>query len=247
MILEIARVTARQLLGRRRTVLLALLSAVPVLVAALVRAGGGAGGPRVDADLVASLFVALIVTLLLPLVALLFSSAAFGAEIEDGTVVYLLAKPVPRSAIVGAKLAVASLATIALAGGATLLAGVVALAGADGAAGLIVGYTVGVSAGGVAYCAVFVALSLVTSRALVFGLLYSLVWEGALAAFFGGIRFLSIRQYALGIADAAGVGGRITADTLDAVPAIALALLALLAAVLVAIRRLRSFEIPQAD
>lgn len=247
MILEIARVTARQLLGRRRTVLLALLATVPVLVAGLVRAGGGAGGARVDSELVSSLIVGLVVTFLLPLVALLFSTAAFGAEIEDGTVVYLLAKPVPRPTIVIAKLVVASLATVALVGSATLLTGVVALAGSGEAAELTVGYTAGVSAGAVTYTAVFVALSLVTSRALVVGLLYSLVWEGALASFFSGIRFLSVRQYTLGIADAAGVGGRITADTLEATPAILLAVVVVLAAFLVAIRRLRSFEIPQAD
>ena len=39
MILEIARVTARQLLGRRRTVLLALLAAIPILLVAVFRAG----------------------------------------------------------------------------------------------------------------------------------------------------------------------------------------------------------------
>ena len=46
----------------------------------------------------------LVVTTLLPLTALVFGTAALGAEIEDGTAVYLLAKPVPRSRIILGKL-----------------------------------------------------------------------------------------------------------------------------------------------
>ncbi len=91
-----------------------------------------------------------------------------------------------------------------------------------------VGYTVAVAAGSVIYVAAFVALSLVTSRALVAGLLYILVWEGALASSFPGIRFLSIRQYALAIADAAGVGGRITGDTLEPATAVLLSAIVVL-------------------
>ena len=36
----------------------------------------------------------LVVTTLLPLAALVYGTAALGAEIEDGTAVYLLSKPV---------------------------------------------------------------------------------------------------------------------------------------------------------
>ena len=46
----------------------------------------------------------LTVTTVLPLVALVYGTAALGAEIEDGTAVYLLAKPIPRSRIIFAKL-----------------------------------------------------------------------------------------------------------------------------------------------
>ena len=76
--------------------------------------------------------------------------------------------------------------------------------------------------------------------------MYVLVWEGALASSFPGIRFLSIRQYTLGIADAAGVGGRITSDTLA--PATRCSWRSwVVVALVIAVRRLSVFEIPQAD
>jgi len=248
MIAEIVRVTARQLLGRRRTLLMGLLALVPVLLALIFRVGGSETG-TIDGDrhFLVALFDALIITLLLPLVALLMGTAAFGAEIEDGTVIYLLAKPVGRLRLVLAKLAVAAGATFVIVGSSTLVAGLIVLAGVPDGPGLIVGYLVGIAVGSVLYGAVFVALSLVTGRALIAGLMYVLIWEGLLASFFAGIRVLSIRQYVLGISDAAGVGGRITTDTLPAGSAFAIGAVVLVLAVAIGLRRLRSFEVPQAD
>ena len=248
MILEVVRVTAHQLLGRRRTLLMGLLALVPVLLALIYRVGGSETGSIVgDRNYLVGLFDALIVTLLLPLVALLLGTAAFGAEIEDGTIIYLLAKPVGRLRLVLAKLVVAAGVAFAIVGSSTLVAGLIVLAGVPDGPGVVVGYLVGIAAGTVLYGAVFVALSLVTGRALIAGLIYILIWEGVLANFFAGIRVLSIRQYVLGISDAAGVGGRITADTLPVGSAVTIGLVVLVAALAIGLRRLRSFEVPQGD
>ena len=248
MMLEVVRVTARQLLGRRRTLLMALLALVPVLLAIIYRVGGSeTGSIGGDREFLAALFDALIITLLLPLVALLMGTSAFGAEIEDGTVIYLLAKPVGRLHLVLAKLAVAAGASFVLVGSSTLVAGLIVLGGVPDGPGLVAGYLIGIAAGSVLYGAVFVALSLVTGRALIAGLIYVLIWEGLLASFFAGIQVLSIRQYVLGIADAAGVGGRITNDTLPAGSALAIGSVVLVVAVATGFRRLRSFEVPQGD
>jgi len=248
MIVEMLRVTARQLLGRRRTLIMLLLALIPIALAVLFRlsdaAGGSFGGDR---PFYRAVFDTFIVTLLLPLIALLFGTAAFGAEVEDGTIVYLLAKPISRWKSVLAKLIVAGAATIVLAGAATLVTALIALAGVEGTSGIVTGYLVGIAAGGAIYTCVFVALSLITGRALIAGLVFVVLWEGVLANFLPGIRFLSIRQYALGIADAAGVGGRVTADTLEPGQAIVLGAIVAVAATLIAIRRLGRFEIPQED
>jgi ABC-2 type transport system permease protein len=243
---EIARATARQLLGRRRTALLALVAALPILLAAFFRLAGQSD-PQTVKGFTDAVFVGLVLTLLLPLVALILGTAAFGSEIEDGTVIYLLAKPIRRRTIVLTKWLVAAIVAAMLTAGATLLAGILGLAGTSAAVEISIGYTVAVAAGSVIYVAAFVALSLLTSRALIAGLVYVLVWEGLLAGFFSGIRFLSIRQYTLGIADAAGVGGRITSDVLDPATAVLLAVVVVVVALYVATRRLGAFEIPQAD
>ncbi|HEX8939069.1 MAG TPA: ABC transporter permease [Candidatus Limnocylindrales bacterium] len=248
MIREVAGVTIRQLLGRRRSLVMALLALVPVLVALIYRVGGSESGSIAgDREFLVGLFDALIVTLLLPLVALLFGTAAFGAEIEDGTVIYLLAKPVARLRLVLVKLLVSAGAAFVLVGGSALVAGLIVLAGVPDGPGVLVGYLVGLAAGALLYAAVFIAVSLYTGRALIAGLIYVLVWEGLLANLLAGIRFLSIRQYVLGVADAAGVGGTVSKSGLAPEVSIGLALVVLAVAVALGLRRLQRFEVPQAD
>jgi ABC-2 type transport system permease protein len=136
---------------------------------------------------------------LMPLVALLFGTAAIGAELEEGTAIYLLAKPIPRWTTLLTKLAVAALCSILLTCLPILASGIVAGGWDDGMA---LAYTLGAAVGSVVYCAIFVALSLVTGRALIFGLAYVLIWEGVLAGLFPGTQTFSVHQHALAIADA---------------------------------------------
>src|SRR5258707_6972976 len=114
----IVGVTLRALLGRRRTILMLLLAGVPVLMGLLVRANGG-GVSDVGATL-----DGLVVRVVLPLVALVFGTAALGSELEDGTAVHLLTKPIRRSTIVLAKIAVAGTLTAAMLVPSTVLAGI---------------------------------------------------------------------------------------------------------------------------
>lgn len=196
---EIFRVTLRQLMGRRRTIWLLLLAALPVLLALLFRAAGQTEiGPftRIVFDTIA-------ITILMPLVAILFGSGAFGAEIDDGTIVYLLAKPVPRWMVVLAKAVAVMTVSIALSGTSMALAGAIDLAplGADGVRAAEA-QVLAIVVGSVCYASLFLAVSLFTRRALVIGVGYMLVWEGALSFMLPGIANLSIRQYALGAANA---------------------------------------------
>jgi ABC-2 type transport system permease protein len=66
---------------------------------------------------------------------------------------------------------------------------------------MAVAFTVGVLVGGLAYCAVFVALAVYSRNAVTIGLLYALVWETLLAGFAPGAKSLSIKQWALSVTD----------------------------------------------
>ena len=189
------RVTLRGLLSRRRTVLLVLLVGLPVLIAILIRLSGG----RPDADRVLD---ALVVRTVMPLVALILGTAAMGSELEDGTAVYLMIKPISRWRIALAKMLVAAGTTAALVVPAVVLTGLL-LGGAENAT-TIVAYALASLVGGSAYAAAFMTLSIFTSRALLLGLTYTLLWEGVLAGLLGGTRFLSIRQATLGVTSALG-------------------------------------------
>jgi ABC-2 type transport system permease protein len=63
------------------------------------------------------------------------------------------------------------------------------------------GLFVGAVAGAVIYNAIFVMVSVATTRAIAVGLLYVLIWEAVLANFVSGARLLSVSHYALGIAN----------------------------------------------
>lgn len=186
-------VTLRGLLGRRRMLLMLLLAALPVLVGLLIRV---AGGTRDTAEILD----ALVIRTVLPLVALIVGTAAIGSEIEDGTAVFLLVKPIPRWRTALAKLAVAAGLTAVLVVLPIVLTGIL-VSGLSGASlGTTFGFALAAIAGGTAYACAFTTLGTLTSRALVVGLAYTLIWEGVLADLLVGTRFLSIRQATLGLA-----------------------------------------------
>jgi len=189
--------TLRQLLGRKSTLLLVGLASLAVLLAVVFRISE----PDIDAQRWTArvLFRGLVVTAVLPLTALLLGTSVIGDELEDGTAVYLLTKPLARWQILLPKLAAAWLVTSALVVPAVVFSGLIALEGGGGAS-IITGFAVATLVGAFAYVTVFVLFSVVTSRALIAGLVYVFIWEGAVTALFTGTRYLSIRHYTLGLA-----------------------------------------------
>ena len=191
--------TLRQLLGRRRAIFLLVLALIPVLVAILYRFGSDHDDPP-PVQFAPDLLDTLLLAIVLPITALVFGTAALGAEIEDGTAVHLLTKPIERWRILLVKIGVASAATIALTLPAALITSLIILGG-DDPHGISAGFVLAVAVGATAYCALFVALSVRTSRALQIGLAYVFVWEAILPSIFDGTRWVSVRQYMLGLAD----------------------------------------------
>lgn len=191
----IVRVTLRGLLGRRRMILMLLLAALPILVGLLIRV---AGGTRDSPEILDTL----VIRTVLPLVALIVGTAAMGSEIEDGTAVFLLVKPIPRWRVALAKLAVASGLTAVLVVPPILITAVLVSGTGGESLGVAAGFALAAIVGGTAYACAFTTLGTLTSRALIIGLVYTLLWEGVLAGLLEGTRFLSIRQATLGLAAA---------------------------------------------
>ena len=236
MISALLGITFRALLSRRRTMLLALVGGLLVLVTVLY----GLGNPTEAESLrvMQRLLGDFGLGVLLPLVAVIVGTAAVGSELDDGTIVYLLAKPIERRWIILVKLVVAWVVVVLLVSPAIAVAALIGQSDAN----LAIGYAVAAAFGALEYTAAFLALSLVTSRALVIGLAYVVVWEGVVAGLFAGTRVLSVRQHALAVADALG-GDSARAAELDPAVALVVGLAVTLLATVLAIRRLERVEL----
>lgn len=241
----IIRLTFRQLTGRRRTLLLAAASLIPVLLAVAFRAADPGDDPV--EWVIQVILSGLIVALLLPLSTLVLGTSAFGSEVEDGTMVYLLTKPMARRRIVLSKL----IATWPVAGAFPVISAVVATfiaaGGSEGAGRVALAFAIAIVIGSLMYSCLFMMLSLVTSRSFIIGLIYVFVWEGIVTGLFTGTRVLSVRYATLGIADSlSGVDSSVFDAGLGGLPALIVAILVTVGATWLAISRLMRFELSEA-
>ncbi len=235
----LVEVTLRALLGRRRTVLLVLLAAMPVGVALLARLGGGTAGS-------AALFEVMVRTVL-PLVALVFGTSALGGELEDGTAVYILAKPIPRWQVILAKAGVAGSLTAGLVVASTLVTGMLSGGLSTGSLSVAVGFAVAGAIAAFAYVVLFLAASVFTSRALILGLIYTLVWEGALAGILDGTRQFSLREATISLAAALAPSGSGVQGGLDLGGAVVLVSVVIFGGLALAAWRLARWEVRGTD
>jgi len=230
--LTVARLTLRSLLGRARVWLLLPL---PVLLVGLALL---ANGRNVDVtDWMQPIAHSLGFAVVVPILSLIIGSSVVGSEIDDGTLVHLLTKPVPRSEILIAKLAVGAAVTSLVTAVSMFAVGAI---GVDARYGL--GLAVGAVVASIAYCAVFVALSVVSRRPVLIGLAYVLLWEGLLTNLLPGTRSLSIEQYALTIASHVG-GSNLLEPNVSIGTSVVMAAVVVVAATALAIERLRSFTL----
>ncbi|MPZ61262.1 MAG: ABC transporter permease subunit [Propionibacteriales bacterium] len=230
----VVRLAFRSMFGRRRAILLCVLALVLLAVAVLVRVL--AGESTSDASVV--LFEIGLV-LIVPLVALIAGTGVIAPEIDDGSIVYLLAKPISRYVIVISKLAVAVTCSLVF-GALTMLAPGLILD--PSYTELWLGSGVGALTAGVVYSAIFLMLSIATRHAVVWGLIYVLIWEGLLGGLLSGVRWVSVAQWASAITDEIAASSRLD-PRLSVVYAIVVAVVVLVLATWFAGFRLRSFHL----
>ncbi|MFD8615619.1 ABC transporter permease subunit, partial [Streptomyces sp. NPDC059631] len=116
----VARLTYRGLLGRRRALILGVLPVLLIVLSLAVRSFSGADD-QVASDLLGGFALATMV----PIIGVIAGTGAIGPEIDDGSVVYLLAKPLKRPTIIFTKLIVAIAVTMAFSAVPTFIAGMI--------------------------------------------------------------------------------------------------------------------------
>ncbi len=175
-LLAIVRVSLRQALGGKRLVALGLVGLVPTAVMLLT-----VNNLTTDA-MIARFYdgpFGILFYLVMPITSMVVGAGAMGDERRDGTLSFLVLRPIPRWEIIGAKLAAAWSAVVLIAGGAAVLT-TVALGVRSGYWSAVLPMFIGIAISSLAYTAVFLILGHLTSRAVLIGLVYNFIWESGI-------------------------------------------------------------------
>lgn len=188
--------TLRQHMHGRRWLAVVLLFLLPAGLALLMRIVDPAPQHRLLEFVLAWVLVP---QAILPLVALLYSSGLIQDEQEDQTITYLLIRPVPKWLLYTTKLAATATTTVVLA---TVLvtctyAAVYSASGTELAVALPRGCKAAaiLSLAAVTYCSLFGAISMLTRRTLIVGVLYTAIVEGLLASVPLSLRWGTVIYY----------------------------------------------------
>ena len=197
--MSVLALALRSTLRGWRVIAVGVLPLLVAVVALVLRftASGEDRGPAYG-----TLVGRLLLPLVIALVCLVLGVNAFGDERDEQTLGLLLTTTTPRWQLVLAKYAAAVGAVWVLCLPATLgcalLSAATSLPGATALWSLLVGSLLAAAA----YTALFVLLSLIFRRALIFGLAYLVLWERLLAGNTTSSRNLSIGSYASRIGEA---------------------------------------------
>jgi ABC-2 type transport system permease protein len=191
--LPIFTLTLRQFISGKAIRVVALFSLIPAVFAGIyvLESGGITRLAFMD-----GLFQGLIAPTLLPIATLIVATNALGNELEDRTMVYLVLKPISRARIVLEKFAAVVLtATLLLLEGLLLTYLIVMRGDAGDNIGQLGAMALATLFGVLGYGGLFLAISLIVPRALLVGIMYSLLWESLFGRFIPGVRLISVRHY----------------------------------------------------
>lgn len=234
----IARLSVQSLFGQRRGIILGILP-VLLLLLSLITVVVTDGSLAVEPITMVFGF-----SLVLPLIALLISNGVLGPEIEDGSIIYLLSKPISRYVVVLSKFVVAAVFSVVFGGGSVFLSALILDISEPGQA-----FAIGV--GGVAatlgYCGLFIALATVTRHGTIAGLIYILGFEGLLASWLEGLRYISVGSWGRRIVGSLSDDLALVVRDLNLVYVVCALMVLTVGGVIVAGHRLRSFELRGED
>lgn len=235
----ILRLGMRSLFGRARVW---LMVGMPVILLALAGVIRTASGDTMD-DAAAENFLRVFgIGIVVPVVALVATTTLINSEFDDGSIIYLLTKPISRVAIIASKAVIVLGAGVVFAAVPMLLGGVLLV---GGSAQVAVATLVGGVVATLAYVGIFTALATTMKRSIVGCLLFWLLWESTISSLFSPVRWLSARAWGDAviqqIATAAGDGN----PGVPLLYAVLAALLAFAAGIALAGQRLASMTISE--
>lgn len=234
--------TRRQLFVKQRLVVAIGLMLMPALIATIFRftTDDPTGGP----GFLSIAYRDMVIGVLLPIIALVFGTAAFGGEVDDGTLIYLMVKPVPRWQITLSKYLVALTATIVVVVPSIFLAWVVTPG--ETPVRVPLAYAAGAIVGSIVYCALFVTLGIRSRRALALGLLYIVAFENVLSRNVVGAKSLSVREFSLAVCKkVVGTAAEFTDFTVSIATVWTMGTIFLVGALAVAIYTLHRYEVAE--
>lgn len=233
------RLLVRQLLTKGRIAALLGVGGIVSLVVALVSRTVRDDEPaetalRLGVELMANLGF----TIVVPIVALVFASAAFGDLREDETLVYLWLRPMDRWPIVVG----AWLASVTVSLPLTLVPLTVAAFIANVGSELVLATILACVMGNLAYSAVFMLAGLLLKNSVVWGIGYILIWEGLVAGLGSVGERLAIRGYTRSImAEQTSVD--LYLGNLSSTTAVVVLTLVVLVAIVLSSLRLRTMDV----
>lgn len=196
------RVLLTSSLTRARLASLTVLGLLGILVGFAIGQSDPVSATQAGADLVNVYGL----SLLAPIVTLVLASATLGDTVEDSTLMYLWLRPVPRWYIATAAVGAAAIAALPV----IVLPLTVAALLTGGGTQLVLGAAISGSVAVAGYVGIFVTLGLLAKRALTWGIVYILIWEGFVARAGTSSSRFSVQYYARSIlADIADVSLRI--------------------------------------
>ena len=180
------RLLLRSVCTKGRLIAITMLAGLSVLTAIAIALGSPA-----DRVFEGVGFVNGNIATLIPVAVLVFGSAVLGDLIEDGSLVYLWLRPVPAWLHVLAAWA----ATVTIVVPLVVVPVVASTLAIDTSGSLVAPAALGGLIAVVAYAGLFVTLGVRFKRALPWGLVYILIWEGFIASAGKTATKLAVRSY----------------------------------------------------
>jgi ABC-2 type transport system permease protein len=192
----ITALTIRQFTRSRSLLVVAVICLIPVLFAIIPHFISDFSLRDLRETVSEIIYLNLFSATLLPLATLVLATAALGDEIEDKTLHYLAMKPLSRFRIVLEKwVAVVVLMTVVVWVSLTIIWAIASWGHFGDMQDILLPMLLSSLIGILGYGSLFMFISLVINRALLFGVFYVFIWETTLARFLPGIRSISISHY----------------------------------------------------